>query len=64
MPALMRNRMPSCGYCAAPQAWEAVVRPGRLEGRNLVSDEVLGPVELQPETRAKPAIAKSMDLAI
>ena len=39
MPALMRNRM-ALRLLRGPQAWEAVVRPGRLEGRNLVSDEV------------------------
>ena len=39
MPALMRNRM-ALHLLRGPQAWEAVVRPGHLDGRNLVSDEV------------------------
>ena len=39
MPALMRNRM-ALRSLRGPQALEAVVRPGRLEGHNLVSDEV------------------------
>ena len=39
MPSLMRNRM-ALQLLRGPQALEAVVRPGRLEGRNLVSDEV------------------------
>lgn len=39
MPSLMRNRM-ALRLLRGPQALEAVVRPGRLQGRNLVSDEV------------------------
>jgi hypothetical protein len=39
MPSLMRNRM-ALQLLRGRQAWEAVVRPGRLEGRYLVSDEV------------------------
>ena len=39
MPSLMRNRM-ALHLLRGPHAWEAVVRPGRLDGRNLVSDEV------------------------
>ena len=39
LPSLMRNRMP-LRLLTGPQALEAVVRPGRMEGRNLVSDEV------------------------
>ena len=39
MPALMRNRM-ALHLLRGSQALEAVVRPGRLDGRNLVSDEV------------------------
>ena len=39
MPSLMRNRM-ALQLLRGPQALEAIVRPGRLEGRNLVSDEV------------------------
>ena len=38
-PSLMRNRMP-LRLLTGPQALEAVVRPGRMEGRNLVSEEV------------------------
>ena len=36
LPSLMRNRMP-LRLLTGPQALEAVVRPGRMEGRNLVS---------------------------
>jgi hypothetical protein len=39
MPSLMRNRMP-LRLLSGPQALEAVVRPGRMEGKNLVSDGV------------------------
>jgi hypothetical protein len=39
MPSLMRNRM-ALQLLRGPQAWEAVVQPARLDGRNLVSDEV------------------------
>ena len=39
MPSLMRNRM-ALQLLRGSQAWEAVVRPGRLDGRNLLSDEV------------------------
>ncbi len=39
LPSLMRNRMP-LRLLSGPQALEAVVRPGRMEGRDLVSDEV------------------------
>jgi energy-coupling factor transporter ATP-binding protein EcfA2 len=39
MPSLMRNRM-ALRLLSGPQALEAVVRPGRMEGKNLVSDEV------------------------
>jgi hypothetical protein len=39
IPSLMRNRMP-LRLLTGPQALEAVVRPGRMEGRNLVSDQV------------------------
>ncbi len=39
MPSLMRNRV-GLRQLDGPQALEAVVRPGRREGRNLVSDDV------------------------
>ena len=39
LPSLMRNRMP-LRLLSGPQALEAVVQPGRLDGRSLVSDEV------------------------
>lgn len=39
IPSLMRNRLP-LRTLNGPQALEAVVRPGRTDGRNLVSDEV------------------------
>lgn len=39
MPALMRNRM-ALQLLSGPQALEAVVQPGRLGGRELVSDDV------------------------
>lgn len=39
MPALMRNRM-ALNLLNGPQALEAVVRPGRFGGRELVSDSV------------------------
>jgi len=39
MPALMRNRM-ALNLLNGPQALEAVVRPGRLAGRELVSEAV------------------------
>jgi WD40 repeat protein len=39
MPSLMRNRMP-LRLLSGPQALEAVVRPGRIDGRSLVSDQV------------------------
>ena len=39
IPSLMRNRM-QLRLLTGPQALEAVVRPGRMEGRNLVSDAV------------------------
>ena len=39
MPALMRNRM-ALRMLSGPQALEAVIRPGRLQGRNLVTDDV------------------------
>ena len=39
LPSLMRNRMP-LRLLTGPQALEAVVRPGRMEGHNLVSEEV------------------------
>jgi WD40 repeat protein len=39
MPALMRNRM-ALNLLNGPQALEAVVRPGRFMGRELVSDTV------------------------
>jgi len=39
MPSLMRNRM-ALHLLGGRQALEAVVCPGRLDGRNLVSDEV------------------------
>jgi hypothetical protein len=39
LPSLMRNRMP-LRLLSGPQALEAVVRPGRMDRRNLVSDEV------------------------
>ena len=39
MPSLMRNRM-ALRMLNGPQALEAVVRPGRLQGRNLCTDEV------------------------
>jgi len=39
MPSLMRNRM-ALQLLRGTQAWEAVVRPGRLDGQNLISDEV------------------------
>jgi hypothetical protein len=39
MPSLMRNRM-ALRLLSGPQALEAVVRPGRMEGRNFVSEEV------------------------
>jgi hypothetical protein len=39
MPSLMRNRM-ALRLLSGRQALEAVVRPGRMEGRNLISDEV------------------------
>jgi energy-coupling factor transporter ATP-binding protein EcfA2 len=39
IPSLMRNRM-QLRPLTGPQALEAVVRPGRMEGRNLVSDQV------------------------
>jgi hypothetical protein len=39
IPSLMRNRMP-LRLLTGPQALEAVVRPGRMEGRNLISDQV------------------------
>jgi energy-coupling factor transporter ATP-binding protein EcfA2 len=39
IPSLMRNRM-QLRPLTGPQALEAVVRPGRVEGRNLVSDQV------------------------
>ncbi len=39
LPSLMRNRM-ALHPLRGPQACEAVVRPGRLDGRNLVSDAV------------------------
>lgn len=38
-PSLMRNRM-ALHRLGGKQAWEAVVKPGRLDGRNIVSDEV------------------------
>ena len=39
IPSLMRNRMP-LRLLTGPQAFEAVVRPGRINGRNLISDWV------------------------
>jgi WD40 repeat protein/Flp pilus assembly protein TadD len=39
LPSLMRNRV-GLRQLDGPQALEAVVRPGRREGRNLVSDDV------------------------
>src|SRR5271166_3705748 len=39
MPSLMRNRMP-LRLLTGPQALEAVVRPGRMDSRSLVSDQV------------------------
>jgi hypothetical protein len=39
IPSLMRNRMP-LRLLSGPQAFEAVVRPSRIDGRNLVSDRV------------------------
>lgn len=39
LPSLMKNRM-ALDLLDGPQALEAVTFPGRLEGRNLVSDEV------------------------
>src|SRR5271165_1226488 len=39
MPSLMRNRMP-LRLLTGPQALEAVVRPGRMDGLSLVSDQV------------------------
>lgn len=39
MPSLMRNRM-AIRMLNGPQALDAVVRPGRIQGRNLISDEV------------------------
>lgn len=39
MPSLMRNRV-GIYQLSGPQALEAVVRPGRREGRDLVSDDV------------------------
>ena len=39
LPSLMRNRMP-LRLLSGPQALEAVVQPGRLNGRSLVSDKV------------------------
>jgi hypothetical protein len=39
IPSLMRNRMP-LRLLTGLQAFEAVVRPGRIDGRNLVSDRV------------------------
>jgi hypothetical protein len=39
IPSLMRNRMP-LRPLTGPQAFEVVVRPGRIDGRNLVSDRV------------------------
>jgi hypothetical protein len=41
MPSLMRNRM-AIRMLNGPQALDAVVRPGRIQGRNLISDEVGG----------------------
>jgi len=35
----MRNRMP-LRLLTGPQAFEAVVWPGRIDGRNLISDRV------------------------
>jgi hypothetical protein len=39
IPSLMRNRMP-LRLLTGPQAFEAVVQPGHIDGRNLVSDRV------------------------
>ncbi len=39
LPSLMRNRM-ALDLLSGPQALEAVVKPGHLEGRRLVDDEV------------------------
>ena len=39
IPSLMRNRM-ALRLLSGPEALDAVIRPGRMEGRNLVSDEV------------------------
>jgi CheY-like chemotaxis protein len=39
IPSLMRNRMP-LRLLTGSQAFEAVVRPGRIDGHNLVSDRV------------------------
>jgi len=39
IPSLMRNRMP-LRLLTGPQAFEAVVWPGRIDGRNLISDRV------------------------
>jgi tetratricopeptide (TPR) repeat protein len=39
LPSLMRNRMELC-LLDGPRAFEAVVYPARLDGRDLVSDEV------------------------
>ncbi len=39
LPSLMKNRM-ALDLLDGPQALEAVVRPGRMEGRNLVDEEV------------------------
>ncbi len=39
LPSLMRNRM-ALDLLSGPQALEAVVKPGHLEGRHLVDDEV------------------------
>jgi hypothetical protein len=39
MPSLMRNRM-ALRPLSGPQALEAVVRPGRMDGRTIVSDQV------------------------
>jgi hypothetical protein len=55
LPSLMRNRMP-LRLLSGPQALEAVVKPGRLDGRSLVSDEVGAQIvrfaaKRHPETR-------------
>lgn len=39
LPSLMKNRM-ALDLLDGPQALEAVVRPGRMEGRNLVDEQV------------------------